>query len=147
MAITTLYDSIHGHSKSVALKFDPCAIHVSQSPPLTGIVAFFCPTYGDEELPPVMDKFIYKIQTKSLQYILCELGNYFGQDDFEFGAAIIIKTKLDSLGWAQIGNTLSLDSFPKIDWKSFYAWKNDIGDILRRNNQCDQRSQGTSVEE
>jgi|688.fasta_scaffold42161_6 hypothetical protein len=133
----TLYDSIHGHSKSVALKFDLNAIHVSHSPPLQGIVAFFCPTYGDEELPPEMDGFIYRIQTESLQYVLCELGNYFGQDDFEFGAARIIKTKLDSLGWSQIGRTLSLDSFPKIDWSAFYDWKNDIGSIIKRNNLCD----------
>ena len=81
-----------------------------------------------------MDEFIYRIQTKSLRYILCELGNYFGQDDFEFGAARIIKMKLDSLGWSQIGKTLSLDSFPKIDWNAFYDWKNDIGSVIKRNN-------------
>lgn len=132
----TLYDSIHGHAKSVALKFDSNAVHVKKTPALSGVVAFFSPTYGDEELPPLMDKFIYELQVKSLSYVLCELGNYFGQDEFEFGAAKIIKAKLDSLGWLQIGRTLSLDSFPKIDWEAFYAWEKDIRSFIERNRTC-----------
>jgi len=92
-----------------------------------------CSTFGDEELPFNMEFFLENLKIKSKNYTICELGNYFGVDDKEFGAARIIKHKLKYLNWKLIDECLSLDSVPEIDWQSFSLWIKKINERYRNN--------------
>jgi flavodoxin len=88
------------------------------------LLIFFSPTYGDEELQDDMEKFL-SICNNDLSnkfYAICELGNYYGYDDFSFGAMKIIRRKLDALNAKQLIQPLSMDSLPKKDWNALEKW-------------------------
>lgn len=94
----------------------------------------FSPTYGDAELQPDMEKFItgFKLDMSNKYYAICELGNYYGYDDFEFGAMKIIRYHLDKLHGKELIKPLSMDSLPKKDWEAFVAWCKQVNDIVLR---------------
>lgn len=131
-----VYCTIKGHTKrivnelgfldSVEAKTLPCLVDYDP-------ILMICPTYGDEELPHEMEDYIGTIQDKDKTYGICELGNYYGYEDFQFGALRIIKYELDALGWKNYLPNLSLDSLPKIDWLSFNKWKYNLYEILNKN--------------
>jgi flavodoxin len=88
------------------------------------LLIFFAPTYGDEELQDDMENFL-SICNNDLSgkfYAICELGNYYGYDDFSFGAMRIISHKLDILNAKQFIQPLSMDSLPKKDWDALERW-------------------------
>lgn len=121
-----LYDSKSGTTKRVIKRFTiPFDVyHVSENFDLLQYdwAVFFCPTYGDEELPDQMEDFIWNLSVKDKKFTICELGNYYGYDDLQFGARYLLESSLKSLGWVEHGESLSLDSFPKINWPAFEAW-------------------------
>ena len=124
--IKVIFASKHGHSKKVAETFINC-YNVNELPDLDAdLFIFICPTYGDEELPLEMEDFLEGLVLKNKEFTVCELGNYYGYDDFEFGASKIIKDYLKNLGWKEFFPSLSLDSLPSIDWEVFYKWKEDL---------------------
>ena len=131
MKIQVVYDSNHGKSKTVAQKFNFDVKHVNDFELWADIVLFICPTYGDEELPSNMEKFLINLKTENKLYVICELGNYYGYDDFEFGAKKIIEQSLNKLNWKKFHNGLSLDSMPNIDWNVFDVWKEGLENVLR----------------
>jgi flavodoxin len=126
----TIYASEHGRSKKVAQQFDN--FHNAKEMPMLDedIILFICPTYGDEELHPAMENFLISI-TEKKSYVICELGNYYGYDDFSFGAKKIIESHLKQLGWSEFFPSLSLDSMPSIDWKTFNIWKDKLENALQ----------------
>ena len=127
----TIYTSKHGHSKKVAQRFGLC-YDSSTFPSLDeDITLFICPTYGDEELPPAMENFLCSITCTKKLFVICELGNYYGYDDFRFGALKIIDAHLKSLGWNEFFPALSLDSMPSIDWTTFENWKRELCHALQ----------------
>ena len=87
---------------------------------------FLCPTYGDEELPLEMEDFIRNLNLDNKKYCICELGNYFGLDELEWGAKKIIESELTSRNWKEFYKNLSLDSLPKIDKPKFESWKKGL---------------------
>lgn len=91
---------------------------------------FFCPTYGDEELPESMEQFLLNFKLLNKKYTICELGNYYGYDDYQFGALKIINYHLNNLGWQEVVESFSLDSLPRIDWDSFKNWENKVYSFL-----------------
>lgn len=131
MNIQVIYDSNHGKSKIVAHKFNYDVKHISDFKLWADIILFVCPTYGDEELPLNMEKFLINLKTKNKLYVICELGNYYGYDDFEFGAKKIIEQTLIKLNWKNFHNNLSLDSMPTVDWNVFDVWKEGFENALR----------------
>lgn len=126
-----IYASKHGHSKKVAERFEKC-YDVKSNPSLDeDIILFICPTYGDEELSPDMESFIISITESNKMFVICELGNYYGYDDFSFGAKKIIKHSLEELNWVEFFPSLSLDSMPLIDWSTFESWKKELENALQ----------------
>ena len=93
---------------------------------------FFSPTYGDAELQPDMEKFIacFKLDMSNKYYAICELGNYYGYDDFEFGAMKIIRYHLDKLHGKELAKPLSMDSLPQKDWEALAAWCERVNDVV-----------------
>lgn len=135
MNVQVIYASNHGKTKQVADKFTQ-AENAENCTSLHGdVVIFLCPTYGDEELPFAMEDFLIKHTNRNKQYVICELGNYYGYDDFQFGARSIIEKILIQRGWLCFYKNLSLDSMPQIDWNVFYKWKEGLDDVLRSKSQ------------
>jgi flavodoxin len=123
-----IYDSKKGHSKTIAESVGIPCVNVNCYPDLKLYrkVIFVCPTYGDEELPEEMEKFIVNLKVTNKKFTICELGNYYGYDDPEFGAAKIIRYHLFKLQWQEFMKQLSLDSLPKINWSIFNQWKTEL---------------------
>lgn len=92
----------------------------------------FCsPTYGNEELPLDMERFIvrFNLDMSQRQYAICELGNYYGYDS-EFGAMKIIRYHLEKLHGTELIKPLSMDSLPQKDWRAFAAWCGQLNALL-----------------
>lgn len=138
MNLITIFDSVHGKSKQVALSL-PNPVHVSQIKKIINYdyFIFVCPTYGDEELSTEMEKFLIKLKTTKKKYTICELGNYFGES-YEFGAKIIVEKFLRRLKWKKFYKCLSLDSMPKIQWDKYYKWKEKLYELLSKINSKQQ---------
>ena len=65
MNIQIIYDSNHGHAKKVAESFNQKIYHVNDIFEIyEDFVVFICPTYGDEELPDGMEKFMLNLKLK-----------------------------------------------------------------------------------
>lgn len=128
--IALLYATKHNHTKKVVdnilVDFQFDVYNVSNCDQSVfhhyDLIIIFCPTYGDEELPLEMEDFIHKLTIINKAFVICELGNYYGYDDYQFGALKILKNQLLSLGWTEAMPGLSLDSLPKIEWDCFYKW-------------------------
>lgn len=89
-------------------------------------IIIVCPTYGDAEILPDVEIFLKNFNIRKKEYALCELGNYFGFEWNEFGAATIIKKHLNNLDWKLIFPVLSLDSIPKVDFECLKNWKEEL---------------------
>lgn len=85
---------------------------------------FFAPTYGDEELQPDLERFVFGLSRRleGTRFAVCELGNYYGYDDLSFGAARIIRDRLMGLGACEFVEPASIDSFPQMDWDTLRRW-------------------------
>lgn len=127
--IAVLYCTKSGHTKKIVDKvaqyfnFKYSLLNVKENPCLDGydLIIIFCPTYGDEELPLEMEDYLVSVNFNK-NYAVCELGNYFGFDDFEYGASHIIKSILDLKKCKEVLKSFSLDSFPKIEYNGFEEW-------------------------
>lgn len=131
MKIKIIYDSMHGKTKTVAMKFSCEIQHVKSAKIDADVVLFICPTYGDEELPHDMEDFLLNLKPEKRYYVVCETGNYYGYDDFRFGASKIIEGHLNNLGWEKFYPSFSLDSLPTIDWEPFEEWKKGLQNALQ----------------
>lgn len=135
MKTAIIYYSKSGRTKKVANKFNLDKFRIPKEIPNEDydLYIFLCPTYGDEELPLPMEDFLINLKLKNKKYCVCELGNYYGYDDYEFGAYKLIKFMLNKLNWQEFYNPLSLDSMPNINWKSFDCWITNLN--IKINNE------------
>ncbi len=93
---------------------------------------FIVSNIGDEELPHYIEDYLFNLNEKNKKYFICELGNYFG---FEYdGCKKIAINILDNLGW-QLLSDLSLDSMPKIDYKTLIKWTKKCKSIIKNYNE------------
>lgn len=88
------------------------------------ILIFMASTWGDGELQADMEEFLVgaPLSLPGKPYAICELGNYYGYDDFEFGAQLIIRHHLESAGAIEWVEPFSMDSIPRKDWKGLERW-------------------------
>ena len=93
---------------------------------------FLTPTVGNEELSePFEALFDQKwVDFSDTFYAICELGNYYGFELFEYGAAKILHQLIRARGGKEFYRTLSLDTLPMIDWDLFNAWAEGLRDSL-----------------
>lgn len=85
---------------------------------------FFASTWGDGELQIDMEDLLFKLSLdlKGKKYAICELGNYYGYDDFEFGAMRIMRHYLVHSGADELIQPFSMDSLPHKDWAGLQRW-------------------------
>lgn len=96
------------------------------------LLLFFVPTYGDGEVQEDMEQFMLQLSSPlSNKYFgICELGNYYGYDDFAHGAMPILRQHLKSLGAKEFVPPVSIDSLPKKDWANLDRWTALLNDQL-----------------
>jgi flavodoxin len=83
---------------------------------------FITPTYGCEELHESMENFLINTPIFNKDYTVIETGNYYGYDDFTFGAKKIINNFLQQKQCKLFCECLSLDTYPRIDWEHLTKW-------------------------
>jgi len=88
------------------------------------IVIFLIATYGDQELQDDIERFLLSINSsiKPGKYATCELGNYYGYEDFTTGAGSIVDNYLSPKGWVCCMPLTSVDTLPLLDWKAVDRW-------------------------
>lgn len=93
---------------------------------------FLTPTAGNEELSePFEALFDQKwVDFSDASYTICELGNYYGFELFEYGAAKTLHQLIRASGGKEFYRTLSLDTLPMIDWELFNAWAEGLRAFL-----------------
>jgi flavodoxin len=135
MKTALLYGSSNGRTRKAIneslqrLALKPDVFDVKDAPSTEQIsgydlLMFFSPTYGDEELQPDMEKFIrdFSLNLSGKHFVICELGNYYGYDDFSFGAMPILRRHLLGLGGQELCSPLSLDAMPRVEWNQLNRW-------------------------
>lgn len=96
-------------------------------------IVFIVATYGDQELQDDAENFISGIKhdLKSISYSLCEIGNYYGYDDFKYGSGDIVEKVFQNLGAIQKTKTVSIDTLPKIDWQGVEHWTKLLSNAVK----------------
>jgi flavodoxin len=92
------------------------------------LLLFFASTWGDGELQADMEDLLVRtpLRLNGKYYAICELGNYYGYDDFEFGATRIIRHHLELAGGRELVESFSMDSLPRKDWEGLKRWCTEI---------------------
>ncbi len=87
-------------------------------------LVFLTPTAGNEELPEPIERLFDRadIDLSGCEFTICELGNYYGYDLYEYGAAKILRRLIEGRGGREFYPALSLDTLPLIDWELFDGW-------------------------
>jgi len=98
------------------------------------LLVFFTSTSGDQELQADMESFFVgcRPDLNGKFYAVCELGNYFGYDDFDFGAERILSHLLRQGGGQELIPPFSMDTFPGRDWNSLGRWCGLLNDAVQK---------------
>ncbi len=140
-----LFGSSRGNSKLVANRmadfasFNLDVVNVAELHDATIIqqyelLIFLASTWGDGELQEDMENFFSRIpiDLAGKAYAICELGNYYGYDDFEFGALRIMQVELSRANGRELIEPFCMDSMPKKDWNGFERWVRQLNDAVSR---------------
>jgi flavodoxin len=135
MKALLLYGSSRGNTRLVAqrlaewLEFEAELADVKDAPPADrlarfDLLIFLASTWGDGELQVDMEHFLARplpvLDGKA--YTICELGNYYGYDDFEFGALHIMQRQIRDSGAVEWYEPFCMDSLPRKDWGGLKRW-------------------------
>ncbi len=84
------------------------------------LIIFLIATYGDQELQENIENFLISIKHDftGKKFAICELGNYYGYDDFTFGSGFIVENYLLEKNGSQLLPLASIDTLPLLDWKA-----------------------------
>lgn len=148
MKVALLYGSTHGRTRKVVeeilrqIAVKPDVIDVKAKPDpekFSGYeTLFFCvPTYGDEELQEDMEEFLQtlNLDLAGKSFVIAELGNYYGYDDYSFGAMAILRRRLLELHGTELCQPLSLDSLPKVNWNQLARWVEHLNTKLKSHDR------------
>ena len=137
MKALILYGSTRGNTRLVAtrmpakLLFDADVLEVNALQDAEvlrqyDLLVFLASTWGDGELQIDMEDFFvrHRVDLSGKHYAICELGNYYGYDDFEFGALRIMQYQLQQWGGHEFVEPFCMDSLPRKDWGGFGRWCN-----------------------
>jgi|GEM_PF-771223 len=99
------------------------------------LLLFFSSTWGDGELQADMESFLVReaLRLDGKPYAICELGNYYGYDDFNFGAERILQYFLEAAGGIELVEPFSMDSLPYKDWVGLSRWCDLINKTVLEN--------------
>jgi hypothetical protein len=82
---------------------------------------------GDEEVPEELERFLVKRANEVRNWTIVEIGNYYGFDDFNFGAGNRIAMHFRGFESAsQILTGVGIDSLPFIDFRTLDSWCSEV---------------------
>jgi len=84
------------------------------------LIMFVVSNVGDEELPQQTENFLCNLGLRNKEYMVCELGNYLGLENYCGCKQVLIKL-LNKLGWHKVADT-SIDSMPSLDLIALNTW-------------------------
>ena len=92
------------------------------------LFVFLTPTAGNEELAEPFERLFDRedLNFSHSEYAVCELGNYYGYDLYEYGAAKTLRRLIEGRGGRQFHPMLSLDTLPLTDWELFDGWAESL---------------------
>lgn len=135
MRALVVFGSTRGSTRSVVKKLptllrfpfdtiDAAALADTRHLERYDLLLFFASTWGDGELQIDMEMFFVRcpLHLNGKPYAICELGNYYGYDDFEFGALRIMQHQLQHARGQEFVEPFSMDSFPQRDWQGLSNW-------------------------
>ena len=113
-------------AKIISKRLNCLVVAAEDNPILTEFdtILFVIPNVGDEELPPLIEDYLLNLIDLNKKYMICELGNYFGFENY-CGCKKIASKILDSLNWEKISD-VSIDSLPKLDEESLFKWLDSL---------------------
>jgi flavodoxin len=145
MKALIIYGSTRGNTRVVAtrmpknLHFDADVLPVNSLQDANvlrqyDLLLFLASTWGDGESQIDMERFFvrHRIDLSGTHYAICELGNYYGYDDFEFGALRIMRHQLQQWGGREFIEPFCMDSLPRKDWAGFARWCNLLNRAVER---------------
>jgi flavodoxin len=131
-AAQAIFTTVNGSTRKIARRATAAiapglALHDLAEDPrparlAAGLLILFCPTYGDEELPPPIDRLSADAAAAPARFVICELGNFYGYDSASFGALKILKARFEARGGTAFAPHLSLDAMPRPDWDTLERW-------------------------
>jgi flavodoxin len=137
MKVLIIYGSTRGNTRLVATRMpDKLTFHADVQDVKAlrdvdvlhqyDVLVFLASTWGDGELQVDMERFLvgHPVDLSGKRYAICELGNYYGYDDFEFGALRILQYQLQQWGGRELVEPFCMDSLPRKDWTGFARWCN-----------------------
>jgi flavodoxin len=150
MKTAILYASSHGTTRKVVkqvlsrldhLRPEVFQVRRGMDPSLVldfDLLLFFCPTYGDEELQEDMEHFLMclDVDLAGRRFAVCELGAYYGYDDFSFGAMPILRRRLLELNGQELCEPLSLDSLPCLPHEHLERWVSYLNETIIATAPC-----------
>ena len=91
-------------------------------PPLNGLddIIIVLSNTGDEEMPQPMEDFLASMVVRGKRYVVCELGNYFGFENYSGCKKEVFKIA-QALEWKLLSD-VSIDSYPAVDEESLQRW-------------------------
>lgn len=148
MKAALLYGSTHGRTRKVveeivrrvAVQLDVFDVKSKPAPEKFAdydTLLFCVPTYGDEELQDDMEEFLqtFDLDLTGKRFAIAELGNYYGYDDYSFGAMAILRRRLLELHATELCQPLSLDSLPKVNWDQLGRWVDHLNARLKSHDR------------
>ncbi|MBL8488358.1 MAG: flavodoxin-like domain-containing protein [Rhodocyclaceae bacterium] len=93
---------------------------IPMEPETTWIIVV--PNYGDGEIQAAMETFLVRTALPLRRFVVIELGNYYGFDDWGYGAADKVQRLLGNRGGQLVFTSLSMDSLPQLDWPTLDRW-------------------------
>ncbi len=82
---------------------------------------------GDEEVPEDLERFLVKRGKEVENWTIVEIGNYYGFDDWNFGAGNRIAMYFRGFESASQSLTgVGIDSLPLIDFRTLDSWCNEV---------------------
>ncbi len=85
------------------------------------------PNLGDSEVPEEVERFLVARGPEIRQWVVVEIGNYYGFDDWSYGARERIALHLQSIGVADEALPgAGIDSLPLIDWATLDRWCDEV---------------------
>lgn len=97
------------------------------------VLIFIVATYGDQELHDSYEEYIISKGNfnSNHKFSICEIGNYYGYDDFELGGGRIVKTHIENFQAKEILPMYSIDSLPLIDDRKLNKWLDELSEKIQ----------------
>jgi flavodoxin len=140
MKTAILYASTHGKTRKVVVEAKQhlaVSVDVFNVAESENIQSARLETY-DQELQDDMEDFLrtFDLNLTGNFFAICELGSYYGYDDFAFGALRLIRQHLLKLNGQELCEPLSLDSFPRVHWRHLLDWIDYLNGKLNEQRHC-----------